>query len=113
EAGTKADVFVSADQDWMNYLEARKSIAAGTRRNLVGNRLVLIAPADSQVKLEIAPGFGLAGALGKGRLATGDPDAVPAGKYARAALTRLGVWKVVESRIVPAENVRTALMYVS
>ncbi len=113
EAGTKADIFVSADQEWMNYLDERKLIAADTRRDLVGNQLVLIAPADSPVKLEIAPGFGLAGALGTGRLATGDPDTVPVGRYARAALTRLGVWKDVESRIVPAENVRTALMYVA
>lgn len=113
EAGTKADVFVSADQEWMDYLEARKLIAAGTRRDLAGNRLVLVAPADSQVKLEVAPGFGLAGALAGGRLATGDPDTVPVGKYARAALTKLGVWKDVASRIVPAENVRTALMYVA
>jgi molybdate transport system substrate-binding protein len=97
----------------MNYLDERKLIAADTRRDVVGNNLVLIAPADSQVKLEIAPGFGLARALGRGRLATGDPDTVPVGKYARAALTKLGVWKDVESRIVPAENVRTALMYVA
>ncbi len=113
EAGTNADVFVSADQEWMNYLDERELIAAGTRRDLVGNRLVLIAPSDSKVALAIKPGFDLAGTLGAGRLATGDPDTVPVGKYARAALTKLGVWKDVESRIARAENVRTALMYVS
>jgi molybdate transport system substrate-binding protein len=113
EAGTKADVFVSADQEWMNYLDERTLMAAGTRRDLAGNRLVLIAPSDSKVTLSIRPGFDLAGASGNGRVATGDPDTVPVGRYARAALTTLGVWKDVERRIAPAENVRTALMYVA
>ena len=113
EAGTKADVFVAADQEWMNYLDERKLISSGTRRDLVGNRLVLIAPSDSKVVLKISPGFKLAQALGESRLATGDPDTVPVGKYARAALTKLGVWNDVESKIARAENVRTALMYVS
>lgn len=113
EAGSKSDVFISADQEWMNYLDERKLISSDTRRNLVGNRLVLIAPSDSNVVLEISPGFKLAQALGEGRLATGDPDTVPVGKYARAALTKLGVWNDVESKVARAENVRTALMYVS
>ncbi len=113
EVGTRADVFVSADQEWMNYLDERNLIAAGTRRDLVGNRLVLIAPSDSKVALSIEPGFDLASALGTGRLATGDPETVPVGRYARAALTKLGAWKDLERRIAPAENVRTALMYVS
>lgn len=113
EAGTRADVFCSADQQWMDYLDARGLLAAGTRRDVVGNRLVLIAPADSRLSLEIEPGFGLAAALGRRRLSTGDPDAVPVGRYAREALTNLGVWKDVEAKIVRADNVRTALMYVS
>jgi molybdate transport system substrate-binding protein len=114
ESGAPADVFVSADQEWMDYLASRRLIEPGTRRDIVGNRLVLVAPADSPVKLKIGPGFPLAAALGaRGRIATGDPSSVPAGKYARAALMRLGVWQSVESRIIPADNVRTALNFVA
>ena len=113
EAGSKAHVFVSADQEWMDYLSTRQLIAPGTRRDLVGNRLVLIAPADSQIRVEIKPGFDLLAALGKGRLSTADPDTVPAGRYARAALTSLGVWNQVAKRLVRAENVRAALTYVA
>jgi len=92
EAGGKADVFVSADQEWMDYLQSRGLIEEPTRRNLVGNELVLIAPADSKIELKIAPGFPLVAALAGGRLATGDPDTVPVGRYARSALISLGVW---------------------
>ena len=113
EAGGKADAFVSADQEWMDYLQARNLIDKSTRRNLVGNRLVLIAPADSKIDLEIGPGFDLAGALGKRRLATGDPDNVPAGRYARAALLSLGVWDQIQDRLVRADNVRAAMMFVA
>lgn len=114
ESGAPADVFVSADQDWMDYLAARKLIDDATRRDIVTNSLVLIAPADSKLQLRIAPGFALAAALGKkGRLATADPASVPVGKYARAALTNLGVWQDVASRLVPADNVRTALNFVA
>jgi molybdate transport system substrate-binding protein len=113
EAGTSADVFVSADQEWMDYLEQRQRLTSGSRRNLAGNRLALIAPADSRIALTIMPGFPLAAALGEGRLATGDPDTVPVGRYARAALTKLGVWDEVQARIARADNVRTALMYVA
>jgi molybdate transport system substrate-binding protein len=114
ESGAPADVFVSADQDWMNYLQARNLIATSTRSNIVANTLVLVAPADSSVALKIAPGFGLAAALGAdGRLATGDPASVPVGKYAQAALTSLGVWPAVEKRIVAADNVRTVLNFVA
>jgi len=113
EAGGKADVFIPADQEWMDYLQSRGLVQKPTRRNLVGNRLVLIAPADSKLQLEIAPGFDLAGALGKGRLATGDPDTVPAGRYARSALVSLGLWDEMQDRLVRADNVRSALMYVS
>jgi len=113
EAGGKADIFISADQEWMDYLQARGLIDKSTRRNLVGNRLVLIAPADSKVELRIAPGFALAAALGGGRLSTGDPDTVPAGRYARSALVSLGLWDEIQDRLVRADNVRSAMMFVS
>jgi molybdate transport system substrate-binding protein len=112
ENGAPADIFMSADADWMDYLQSHHLIQDSSRRDVVGNRLVLIAPADSTVKLKIGPNFALAAALGRGRLATGDPAAVPAGRYARAALTRLGVWKEVEARIVRADSVRSALAFV-
>jgi len=113
EAGAPADVFFAADREWMDYLAQRGLIRTDSRRELIGNALVLIAPADSAVRLKIAPGFNLAGALGTGRLATGDPDSVPVGKYARAALTSLGVWSQVADRLVRADNVRVALEYVA
>jgi molybdate transport system substrate-binding protein len=113
EAGGKADVFISADQEWMDYLQQRDLIEKPSRRNLVGNRLVLIAPADSKVELKIAPGFPLVAALGGGRLSTGDPDTVPVGRYARSALVSLGVWDEIQDRLVRAENVRSAMMFVS
>ena len=98
EAGARADVFFSADREWMDYLEQRALLRSGTRRDVLGNALVLIAPADSPVQLKIAPGFALVAALGGGRLACADPDSVPAGLYARAALTQLGVWDAVAPR---------------
>ena len=114
ESGAPADVFVSADQEWMDYLARGNLIQPATRRDIVGNSLVLVAPADSPLQLKIAPGFALAAALGeRGRIATGDPASVPVGRYARAALTRLGVWQSVENRIIPADNVRTALNFVA
>jgi molybdate transport system substrate-binding protein len=113
ESGAPADVFFAADREWMNYVEQRGLIAGASRRDLLGNSLVLIAPADSAVRLKIAPGFDLAGALGNGRLATGDPDSVPIGLYARAALVNLGVWGAVAGRLAPADNVRVALEYVA
>jgi len=112
EAGAKADVFFSADTAWMDYLASRNLIQAASRANVLGNRLVLIAPAQSAVQLKIAPHFPLAAALGDGRLATGDPDSVPVGRYARAALTALGVWDEIAPRLARAENVRVALLYV-
>ena len=113
ENGAPADLFIAADLEWMEYLEARKLLASGTRRNLLGNRLVLIAPATSPVKLAIAPNFALAAALGDGRLAVANPDSVPAGKYARAALTRLGVWAALEKTLTRSENVRASLVLVA
>jgi molybdate transport system substrate-binding protein len=97
----------------MDYLQTRGLIEKPTRRNLVGNRLVLIAPADSHIELKIAPGFPLVGALGGGRLATGDPDTVPVGRYARSALTSLGLWDEIQDRLVRADNVRSAMMFVA
>lgn len=113
EAGADADVFFSADTEWMDYLAERKLIRTGTRRDALSNRLVLIAPAGSTVALSIAPGFAIAAALGDSRLALADPDTVPAGKYAKAALTKLGVWDAVANKIARAENVRAALAYVA
>jgi molybdate transport system substrate-binding protein len=112
EAGARADLFFSADQQWMDYLEQRGLIQKATRRNLLGNRLALIAPADSPVQIEIKPGFPIVAALGGGRLVTGDPDSVPVGRYARSALTSLGVWNEIADRLVRAEDVRTALVFV-
>lgn len=113
EAGAPAAIFFSADEAWMDYLQQRKRIVPESRRNVAGNSLVLVAPASSNARLEIRPGFDLLGALGNGRLATGDPDAVPVGKYAREALTNLGVWTQVQSRLVRADNVRAALAFVA
>ncbi len=113
EAGAPADVFLSADVDWLDYLDQRKLIRDTTRINLLRNRLVLIAPADSTVALRIAPGFELAAALGTGRLAMANPDSVPAGKYGRDALRALNVWPGIESRLARAENVRAALLLVA
>ena len=113
EAGAPADVFVSADLDWMDYLGSRGLIAAGTRANLLANELVLIAPRDNPVKLRIAPGFPVVAALGAGRIALANPASVPAGKYAKAAFTALGVWPSLEGRVAGAENVRAALALVS
>jgi molybdate transport system substrate-binding protein len=113
EAGAPADLFISADLEWMDYLEQRRLIKASTRRNLLRNRIVLIAPADSQLTVEIAPGFPLAKLLGSGRLAMANPDAVPAGKYGKASLEALGVWKDVQSKVASTENVRAALVLVA
>lgn len=113
EAGARADVFFSADLEWMDYAQARGLIDRTTRRNVLGNRLALVAPTDSKIELKIAPGFALAAALGSGRLATGDPESVPVGKYARSALTSLGVWNDVADRLVRADNVRSALAFIA
>jgi molybdate transport system substrate-binding protein len=112
ENGAPADVFFSADTEWMDYLQERNLIQRATRRDALGNGLVLIAPLDSKLQLKIAPHFALAAALGSGRLATGDPDSVPVGRYAKEALTRLGVWAAVADRIVRADSVRSALAFV-
>jgi molybdate transport system substrate-binding protein len=113
EAGARADVFFSADLEWMDYVQSRNLIDRSTRRNVLGNRLALVAPIDSRIELRIAPGFALGTALGRGRLATGDPDTVPVGKYARSALTSLGVWNEVADKLVRADNVRSALAFIA
>lgn len=114
EAGAPAAIFVSADRDWMDYLAERKRIVADSRGDLLGNALVLVAPKDNAIRLDVAPGFDLADALGKdGRLALGEPNSVPAGKYAKAALGKLGVWDAVAARVVAADNVRAALNFVA
>jgi molybdate transport system substrate-binding protein len=112
ENGSPADIFFSADLEWMDYLQTRNLIQRDTRHDVLGNRLVLIAPADSKIQLKIAPQFPLAAALGKGRLATGDPDSVPVGRYAHEALTTLGVWNGIADRLVRADSVRSALAFV-
>ena len=114
EEGAPADIFVSADEQWMDYIAERRLITAASRVDLVANRLVLIAPKDRVPTLTIGKGFPIAGALGPGgRLAVADPASVPAGRYGKAALTSLGVWDSVASRLAPADNVRAALQFVA
>ena len=113
EASGGADIFMSADLDWMEYLDNKGLIDHASRINLLGNRLVLVAAKDVSTNFTIAPHFDLAGALKGGRLAIADPDSVPAGKYGRTALTSLGVWNSVVDHLVQAENVRVALTYVA
>lgn len=112
EAGARADLFASADEEWMDYLQGRSLLKPGTRARLTENRLVLIAPAQSRVNLRISRNFPLSSFLGSSRLAMADPAAVPAGRYGHEALTRLGVWRGVAGRVAAAENVRAALALV-
>jgi molybdate transport system substrate-binding protein len=113
EQGAPADVFISADLEWMDYVAQKKLIKDDTRVNLLGNRLVLIAPKDSQIgNVTIGPGFDLAKLAGDGRIATGDVRAVPVGKYAKAALEKLGSWTAAAPKFAMAENVRAALTLV-
>lgn len=114
EAGAPAALFISADQDWMNEVASKQKIVVNTRVDLLGNELVLVAPKDSKISLKIAPRFDLAGALGNdGHLALGEPNSVPAGKSAKAALIELGIWDAVQPRVVSADNVRAALNFVA
>jgi molybdate transport system substrate-binding protein len=112
EQGAPADIFLSADVDWMSYVADRGLIVPPSRKNLLTNRLALVAPAASTVKLTVGRGMAIGQALGNGRLAIAAPE-VPAGKYGRAALTVLGVWPQVKDRLAPAENVRAALLFVA
>jgi molybdate transport system substrate-binding protein len=113
EGGAPADVFISADLDWMTYLSDKKLVKDETRFAWLGNRIVLVAPKDAARPVEIKPGFDLAGLLKGGKLAMGVPTAVPAGKYGKAALEKLGVWSSVEKDVAGAESVRAALALVS
>lgn len=112
EAGARADLFASADEEWMDYLQGKGLLKPGSRARLTENRLVLVAPLQSRTTLRIARGFPLARALGRGRLAMADPAVVPAGRYGREALTNLGVWQGISGKIAAAENVRAALALV-
>jgi molybdate transport system substrate-binding protein len=113
EQGAPAQMFISADLDWMDYAASKNLIKPDTRSNLLGNRIVLIAPKDKAQPVEIKPGFDLAKIVGDGRLSMANVEAVPAGKYGKAALEKLGVWDSVSAKIAQAENVRAALLLVS
>jgi molybdate transport system substrate-binding protein len=113
EQGAPADVFISADLAWMDYLADKKLIKADTRSNLLGNRIVLVSGKSDAPAVEIEPGLDLAGLLGDGRLAMGAVDSVPAGKYGKAALEKLGLWPNVAGKVAGAESVRAALLLVS
>jgi molybdate transport system substrate-binding protein len=113
EQGAPADMFISADLDWMDYGQQKNLIKPDTRSNLLGNRLVLISPKDSNVSVDVQPGFDLAGLLKGGRLAMANVDAVPAGRYGKAALEKLGVWDGIRDKTAQTENVRAALLLVS
>jgi molybdate transport system substrate-binding protein len=113
EEGAPANLFASADEKWMDYLADKKLIAADTRKDLLGNSLVLIVPSDKPLHVTIAPGFDLPGLLGpNGRLATGDPKHVPVGIYAEQALKKLGLWDAVAPHLASTEDVRSALLLV-
>jgi molybdate transport system substrate-binding protein len=113
EEGAPADVFISADLDWMKYLSEKGLTQPSTEVRLLGNRIVLIAPKDSKAETKIAQGFDLAALVGEGKLAMANVDSVPAGKYGKAALEKLGAWDGVSSKVAQAENVRAALKFVS
>ncbi len=113
ESGAPADLFISADLAWMDYVAEKKLIKDDTRSNWLGNRIVLVAPKDAAKPVEIKEGFDLAGLVGDGKLAMGAVDSVPAGKYGKAALEKLGVWASVEGKFAGAESVRAALALVS
>lgn len=114
EQGAPADIFISADLQWMDYVGERKLIKPDTRVNLLGNKLVLIAPADSKIaKVTIGQGFDIARLAGSDRIAVADVNAVPAGRYAKAALEKLGAWAAAGPKLAQAENVRAALAFVA
>lgn len=112
EQGAGADVFISADEKWMDYLADKTLIDAASRKTLLTNTLVLVAPSDKPITLELKQGMDLAGALKGGKLSMANPDSVPAGKYGKEALEKFGAWAAVEPSVVRAENVRSALRFV-
>ena len=113
EQGAPADLFLSADLDWMDYAASKNLIKPETRVSLLANRIALVAPSDSTAAVTLAPGVDLTAALGQGRLAMGNVDSVPAGKYGKAALEKLGGWDKVKDKVAQADNVRAALLLVS
>ena len=112
ENGAPASIFISADSKWADYLDKKNLLVLGSRSNLLGNHLVLIAPADSTMTIDLKPGAPLAAALGDGKLALADPESVPAGRYGKASLTKLGIWDSVQSHVVGAKDVRATLALV-
>lgn len=113
DAGAPADLFISADEPWMDFVASKRLIRQRSRVSFLTNRLVLVTASTRPMKLDIRAGFALADALGSGKLAMADPDSVPAGKYGKAALVYLGVWRDVEHKVARAENVRAALTFVT
>lgn len=113
EQGAPADIFISADLQWMDYLEKAKLLKAGTRKNLLGNALVLIEPSDGTSTLKIAPNFDLAGATGDGKIAVCTITSCPGGVYAKEAFETLGVWSAVEPKLAQADNIRNAMTLVA
>jgi molybdate transport system substrate-binding protein len=111
--GAPVDLFISADPKWMDYTQSHGLVEGASRVDLLTNHLALIAPKGSPIALKIGPGFPIAKALGDGRLAMADPDAVPAGLYGKAALIKLGVWPQVEERVAKGDSVRAALVFVA
>ncbi len=111
--GAPAHIFISADQNWMDWLAERKKVETTSRRDLVGNGLVIVAPLKSTLQLRVERGFALSASLGRERLAMANPDSVPAGRYAKAALQSLGVWEQVERNVAASESVRAALAFVA
>lgn len=112
EAGVPADLFLSADEEWADYLQQRGFVVVRSRVDLLGNRLALVAAKDDTRRMTIRPGFPLAAMVGSSRLAVADTESVPAGRYAKAALVSLKVWDGVAGKLAPAENVRAALAMV-
>jgi len=112
ENGAPASIFISADSKWADYLDKKNLLVLGSRSNLLGNHLVLISPADSTMTIDLKPGAPLAAALGDGKLALADPESVPAGRYGKASLTKLGIWDSVQSHVVGAKDVRATLALV-
>jgi molybdate transport system substrate-binding protein len=112
ENGAPAAIFISADTKWADYLAKKNLLVAGSQRNLLGNHLVLIAPLDSTMAIDLKPGAPLAQALGDGKIAVCDPESVPAGRYAKASLIKLGIWDQVSPKVVGAKDVRAALALV-